>query len=55
MLDKSLAVTMIAGSGIISILTIGFLGEVVSLRNSILGMGVIGANSITGMICVSKC
>ena len=55
MLDKSLAVTMIAGSGIISILTIGLFGEVVSLKNYILGMGVIGVNSIAGMICVSKC
>jgi hypothetical protein len=55
MLDKSLAVSVIAGSGIVSILTIGLLGEVVSLKNSILGMGVIGFNSIAGMICVSKC
>ena len=53
--DKSLLVSMIAGSGIVTILTIGLLGEVVSLKNSILGMGVIGFNSIAGMICVSRC
>ena len=55
MTDKTLLVSMIAGSGIVSILTIGLLGEVVSLKNSILGMGVIGVNSIAGMIYVAKC
>jgi hypothetical protein len=55
MFEKSFVVSMIAGSGIVTILTIGLFGEVVSLKNSILGMGVIGVNSIAGMICVAKC
>ena len=55
MFEKSFVVSMIAGSGIVSILSIGLCREVQSLKNSILGMGIIGVNSIAGMICVTKC
>ena len=53
MSKETLTTTLIAGTGIVSILTIGLVNNT-SFTNSIIGIGAITINSLIGMVYINK-